>query len=217
MLRRDGRKLMSGAGVYSSPRPACLRSGRCRFSTTLAHLTCGARRFIRSMRCGGPTQTCTSANERSTRARGGVGVPNSDLGCPLERHTAPIAGTPALRGSRLAAAELSTAFWERDFFAIPVVKIAGLDAVWFASEAFWVNNSPSEDVPLSPPAEEFSPFDAAAYDELPDVPSSYHGYLRRQRKRGRPPLQFPKIPHVLVAGAIDVAGLELVRADQRRT
>jgi hypothetical protein len=68
------------------------------------------------------------------------------------------------------AAELSTAFWERDFFAIPVVRIAGLDAVWFASEAFWVNNSPNEDVALSPPAEEFSPFDAAAYDELPDAP-----------------------------------------------
>jgi hypothetical protein len=108
---------------------------------------------------------------------------------------------------------LSSLLWERDFFRIPVDRIAGLPSVWFASEAFWVNNSPHEDVPLSPPVEEFSSFDPAEYEELADVPASYHTYLRRQHERGRRPLQFPKIPHVLVAGPIDVAGLPLVHPD----
>jgi hypothetical protein len=103
--------------------------------------------------------------------------------------------------------------WERDCFEIPVDRIAGHPCVWFASEAFWVNNSPHEDVPLSPPLDEFSPFDPSAYRQLAEPPASYHEYLRRQQERGRRPLQFPKIPHVLVAGPIDVAGLTLVRAD----
>jgi hypothetical protein len=119
--------------------------------------------------------------------------------------------------SRLAAAWRSaglwTSVWERDYFKIPVARVAELPSVWFASEAFWVNNSPNEDVPLAPPLDEFSWFDPSTYQELNDVPASYHAYLERQKRRGRPPLQFPKIPHVLVGGPIDVAGVSLVRAD----
>jgi hypothetical protein len=108
---------------------------------------------------------------------------------------------------------LWTPFWERLFFQIPLERVAGYPCVWFASESYWVNNSPNEDVPLTPPLEEFRPFDPTAHEEPTEAPPSYYDYLRRQQRRGRPPLQFPKIPHVLVPGPIDAAGLELVRAN----
>jgi hypothetical protein len=85
--------------------------------------------------------------------------------------------------------------------------------MWFASESFWVNNSPDEDVPLAPPLDEFELFDLTAYEELREAPASYYDYLRRQQQRGRRPLQFPKIPHVLVPDPVEVAGLALVRTD----
>jgi hypothetical protein len=108
---------------------------------------------------------------------------------------------------------LWTPFWERAFFRIPLDRIAAHQCIWFASESFWVNNSPDEDVPLAPPPEEFMLFQPAAFEEAEGAPASYYDYLRRQQRRGRPPLQFPKIPHVLVPGPIDTAGLTLVRAD----
>jgi hypothetical protein len=108
---------------------------------------------------------------------------------------------------------LWTPFWERAFFRIPMDRIAAHQCVWFASESFWVNNSPAEHVPLAPPPEEFTLFDPTAFEEAGEAPASYYGYLRRQQRRGRPPLQFPKIPHVLVPGSIETAGLMLVRAD----
>lgn len=110
-------------------------------------------------------------------------------------------------------AGLWTSIWERAFFQIPLERLAGHQCVWFASESFWVNNSPDEEVPLAPPLDEFKPFDPTTYHELREAPASYHQYLRRQQLRGRPPLQFPKIPHVLVPSPIDVGGLGLVHAD----
>jgi hypothetical protein len=85
--------------------------------------------------------------------------------------------------------------------------------VTFRSEAYWINNSPDEDVLLVAPMEEFSLFDPLTYRELRRVPDSSFAYLRRQRERGVRPLQFPKTPHVLIPGSIDVAGVELAAAD----
>jgi len=39
-------------------------------------------------------------------------------------------------------------------------------------------------------------------------------YLRRMKERGQPPLLFVHIPHVLVAGAIDVRGLREIPWDR---
>src|SRR5438876_4446237 len=59
--------------------------------------------------------------------------------------------------SHLAAAwravGLWTPIWERLFFQIPLDRVAVHQCVWFASESFWVNNSPDEDVPPAPPLE----------------------------------------------------------------
>ena len=111
------------------------------------------------------------------------------------------------------AVGLTSLMWDRDFYEIPGERVAGHRCVWFASQAFWVNNSPHEDVPLAPPEDEFSLFDPTRYEQLAGPPAAYHAYLRRQQERGQRALQFPKIPHVLVAGPIDVTDLGLVRAD----
>jgi hypothetical protein len=99
------------------------------------------------------------------------------------------------------------------FFKIPLERVARYQCVSFRSEAFWINNSPHEDVPLVAPLDEFSLFEPETYRELTQVPESYFAYLRRQQERGKRPLQFPKIPHVLVPGPIDVTGVELVPMD----
>ena len=100
--------------------------------------------------------------------------------------------------------------WRRRFFRLPVERIAGLPAVWFASESMWVNNSPYEEVPLAPPANEFTWFDPHEYRELQATPVAYPEYLRAQIELGRRPLLFPKIPHILVEGEIDTTGLDMV-------
>jgi len=67
------------------------------------------------------------------------------------------------------------------------------------------------DVPEVPPESDFTPFEPASYDELTDVPPMHLDYLIEQRDAGLPALGFVFVRHVLVAGAIDVAGLERTR------
>src|SRR6266542_1511690 len=87
----------------------------------------------------------------------------------------------------LAAAWRAVGLWtptlERPFFQIPVERVGRYQSVWFASESFWVNNSPYEDVPLAPPLEEFRLFNLADHREPGEAPVSYYEYLRRQRQR----------------------------------
>jgi len=128
-------------------------------------------------------------------------------------HLSPI--HPRLLAAAWRFAGLWSPVWDREFFEMPISRIAGHRAVWFASEAFWVNNSPNENVPLSPPLTEFSSFDRDAYQQLTAPPTSYQEYLLHQKEMGRRPLQFPKIPHVLVAGPINISGLTTVWADPR--
>lgn len=99
------------------------------------------------------------------------------------------------------------------FFQIPLDRLASYQCVHFLSAAYWINNSPYEDVPHSAPLEEFTLFDPQTYHELRQVPESYFTYLRRQLDRKVRPLQFPQIPHILVPGPIDVAGVGIVSAE----
>ena len=71
-----------------------------------------------------------------------------------------------------------------------------------------------EDVPLAPPADEFEPFDALRYRRLSSVPSAHLDYLRRMNARGERGLLFVHVPHVLVAGPIDVSGLRPIAWDE---
>jgi hypothetical protein len=98
-------------------------------------------------------------------------------------------------------------------FKIPVDRILVHPVVWYRNQTFWINGAPGEDVPLTPPADEFELFDSARYTELSDVTAGYVPYLRRMQDGGQRPLAFPQIPHVLVAGPIDVSGLPAVRWD----
>jgi hypothetical protein len=98
---------------------------------------------------------------------------------------------------------------ERRVARIPVERLAGMPAVVYNSATHWINSSPGEDVPLTPPDEEFSRFDASTYAELSDVPQLHLDYLKRQIDRRELALGFVFIRHVLVAGPIDLSGIEL--------
>lgn len=69
-------------------------------------------------------------------------------------------------------------------------------------------------MPLTPPLDEFEPFDPARYRELPDVTPEHASYLHRMKERGERGLLFVHIPHVLVVGAIDVSGVGVVPWDE---
>ena len=96
----------------------------------------------------------------------------------------------------------------RQVLRIPIERLAGLPAVRYDSASHWINSSPGDPgVPLTPPAQEFSPLDLGRFEEVAQVPARHTDYLLRQLARGERALGFVFVPHVLVAGAIDVSGL----------
>jgi len=98
-------------------------------------------------------------------------------------------------------------------YAIPLERILIHPVVWYSWKTLWINGSPDDDVPLEPPGDEFEPFDPTRYKEA-SAPSERHlAYLRTMRDQGRRGLMFVHIPHVLVAGPIDVSALEPVPWD----
>jgi len=97
---------------------------------------------------------------------------------------------------------------ERKVVRIPVERLAGLPAVVYDSRTHWRNSRPGEDVPEVPPADEFSPYNPRTYEELTDVPQAHLEYLVQQRESGATALGCVFIRHVLVAGPVDVSGLE---------
>ncbi len=97
----------------------------------------------------------------------------------------------------------------RRVLRIPVERISHLPAVRYNSTTHWINSSPGDpNVPLTPPEHEFFPFSATTYEEVTQVPELHLDYLRRQQSRGERALGFVFVPHVLVASAIDVSGLQ---------
>jgi hypothetical protein len=101
---------------------------------------------------------------------------------------------------------------QRSVLRIPLERIAGQPAVIYESHSHWRNSRPDVvDVPEVPPESDFTPFDPASYEELTDVPPMHLDYLVEQRDAGLPALGFVFVRHVLVAGPVDVAGLERMR------
>jgi hypothetical protein len=101
---------------------------------------------------------------------------------------------------------------QRRVLRIPIERIAEHRAVVYESRSHWRNSRPNlRDVPEVPPHSDFTPFDPDSYEELTEVPPMHLGYLDEQREAGVPALGFVFVRHVLVAGAVDVAGLERTR------
>jgi hypothetical protein len=121
-------------------------------------------------------------------------------------HLAPI--HPARLAAAWSAKGLTSPAWDQDFFQVPVHRIAGRPSVWFAHEAY----GSLADADPGLPGEDFSLFDPDRYAELAEPPSAYLDHLRSRKETGRAPRPFAFVPHVLVAGAIDVGGVALVRA-----
>lgn len=100
------------------------------------------------------------------------------------------------------------------FFAIPVERILHHRVIWYSWKTLWINGAPGEDVPDQAPDDEFEPFISRRYREHPDVPRAHVEYLRRMKQRGQRPLTFVHIPHIFVAGPVDVTGLPPLSWDQ---
>jgi hypothetical protein len=89
--------------------------------------------------------------------------------------------------------------------------------VWYSAKTLWINGAPHQDVRLTAPEDEFEPFDPARYRELADVTNAHLTYLRPMTETGQRPLMFVHIPHLFVAGPIDVSGLDPIPWDQPPT
>lgn len=99
---------------------------------------------------------------------------------------------------------------ERRVVRIPAERLAGRSAARYVSTAHWLNTRPGvAGAATEPAAQDFSRFDAATYREPVDVPPAHERYLREQHALGEPALGFAFVPHVLVLGAVDLAGLDL--------
>ena len=96
---------------------------------------------------------------------------------------------------------------ERRVVRIPTERIVGLPAVVYDSRTHWLNSRPGQDVPATPPEDEFTPFSIDTYQELTEVPQRHLDYLTEQRDAGQPALGFVFIRHVIVAGPVDISGL----------
>jgi len=99
-------------------------------------------------------------------------------------------------------------------FEIPLERILVNRTAWYSWRTPWVNGYPYEDVPAEPPGDEFEEFDPSRYTPLSDVPERHRLYLARMREERRQPLMFVHIPHVLVAGAIDIRDCRIVRWEE---
>jgi hypothetical protein len=99
---------------------------------------------------------------------------------------------------------------ERPLARIPLERLTALPAVVYNSATHWINSSPGEDVPLTPPHTEFFPFDPSAYSEPREVPQLHLDYLLRQKARGQLALGFVFVRHVLVAGPVDLSGIDFI-------
>jgi hypothetical protein len=103
---------------------------------------------------------------------------------------------------------------QRRVVRIPVDRIAGSAAAVYDSCTHWINSAPGDaTVASEPPADEFSPFHATTYRELTEVPHRHLDYLAGQLALGRPALGFAFVRQVLVAGPVDIAGLDLTALD----
>jgi hypothetical protein len=96
---------------------------------------------------------------------------------------------------------------ERTVVRIPTERIAALPAVVYDSRTHWLNSRPGQNVPATPPEDEFTPFSVDTYQELTQVPQQHLDYLTEQRDAGQPALGFVFIRHVIVAGPVDISGL----------
>ena len=96
---------------------------------------------------------------------------------------------------------------ERRVVRIPVQRIADQSAVVYDSRSHWLNSRPGENVPATPPEDEFTPFAVDSYEELTEVPGLHLEYLAERRDAGGAALGFVFIRHVLVAGPVDISGL----------
>ncbi|SRR5258706_4244057 len=104
---------------------------------------------------------------------------------------------------------------ERRLLAIPVARVAALPAVNYLSQTHWINSKPGDpNAPPTPPSEEFSRFDATSHQEVCAVPAKHREYLLQQKARDELALGFVFVPHVLVAGPIDVGGLPMIDMPQ---
>jgi hypothetical protein len=101
---------------------------------------------------------------------------------------------------------------QRSVVRIPLERLAGQSAVIYDSRSHWRNSRPDRGgVPEAPPQSDFTPFDLNSYEELAEVPPMHLQYLREQQDAGLPALGFVFVRHVLVAGAVNVSGLERTR------
>lgn len=103
------------------------------------------------------------------------------------------------------------------FFEIPLERIAPHPALWYRWRTLWINGAPDEDAPNTPPADDFEAFDPSRYSPLREVTTSHLGYLARTMARGQPSLMFVHVPHVLVAGPIDIKGCPVIGWDEPST
>ena len=129
-------------------------------------------------------------------------------------HCSPLHPHRLYRALRPRAPDLFGEWESFEFFAIPVERFGHRRAVYwkFAAPRYpaapWAAWTPTERAAW---AADFEPFAPERHRPPPDVPPVTLAHYDDVLARGQPVLVYYGIPHVQVAGAIDVAGLAVIR------
>lgn len=95
---------------------------------------------------------------------------------------------------------------KQTIFAIPLERVASQQCIWFRNRSSARPRSAAR-VAVEPAQDDYELFDPAKYRELTKVPTSYYEYVWLQQSLGHRAYLFATIPHIFVAGPIDVSGL----------
>ena len=116
--------------------------------------------------------------------------------------------------ARRALDLLSSPWMTGRFFEIPVERILVNPVIWASQDVPSTGVARSKSAAPTALDGEFEPFDAARYQALREITAAHLSYLRRMEDSGERPLMFAYIPHVLVAGPIDISGVRTIAWDE---
>jgi hypothetical protein len=87
------------------------------------------------------------------------------------------------------------------WYKVPVTLVEGKNSIAFLYR---------RDLGVMPNFKEYEPFDASRMDIYRKVPDETIEYYKEQNAKGKRPLLFHLVPHILYKGTIDITGFDII-------
>ena len=119
----------------------------------------------------------------------------------------------AVHLSPVHPAKIRRALLESGFQDVPLVRNFYLidPEALTPGKAIHFKNSTDTAAKYDFPENDFSPFEHAQYQELPDVPNEQRSYFNRIKTEGGRPLLWARTPHVFYQGEINIKSAKVIQ------